>query len=49
MEKQKQLYDTFGDRYNNGNYDLVIGMYPGYKLYISAVIIDVDWSDKINI
>lgn len=38
MEKQAEKYNSFASSYTNNEYAKVIGIDPGYKLYLAAVI-----------
>ena len=38
LKKQAEKYAEFGQRYDEGLYDTVVGLDPGYKLYIAGVI-----------
>lgn len=41
LEKQAEKYSQFGRNYINNLYQIIIGMDPGYKLYISALMKNV--------
>lgn len=49
MEQQAQKYEQFGERYMNNEYDLIIGMDPGYKLFISAVVKDLLRDSELSV
>lgn len=37
-EQQARKYKKFGSNFANGLYDVIVGLDPGYKLYIAAVV-----------
>lgn len=46
MDLQSKKYKFFGDHYDNNRYEKIIGIDPGYKLYLAAMIKNLEIGDE---